>query len=225
MTTERPAETSETGLEGRGGGKTTTPETTDGVSVARAIEERLAGVVAGSGGDLERLEAGMVEVLEGVLPDTIPSHVRRRLGRVFAGVMSGLSWQAALDKVGTIWAAVSCYSSRNPAYSALLAALKANGRDAILQRLEGAAVAKAIEGWEEPVYQGGKLVGTILRRSDRLHEKLLDAHDPARYNPQPTATAGGQAGAGGPIAIQINIQQGQAQTPAVVTVEQADNPG
>lgn len=47
-----------------------------------------------------------------------------------------------------------------------------------------AAVARkrAVEGWDEPVYQGGKLVGHIRRYSDRLLMFLLCGINPARWS-------------------------------------------
>ena len=40
---------------------------------------------------------------------------------------------------------------------------------------------RAVDGVEEPVYQGGQLVGTKLVYSDTLLGKLLNANRPAKY--------------------------------------------
>jgi hypothetical protein len=44
--------------------------------------------------------------------------------------------------------------------------------------LEAEARRRAVEGWNEPVYQQGKKVGTIRRYSDRMLEVLLKGHRP-----------------------------------------------
>lgn len=40
---------------------------------------------------------------------------------------------------------------------------------------------RAIDGWEEPVFQKGELVGTVKRKSDRMLELLIKRHIP-QYN-------------------------------------------
>lgn len=52
---------------------------------------------------------------------------------------------------------------------------------AFAERLEHEAIRRAVEGYEEPVFQGGELVGTRLRYSDRLMELLLKGHLPDKY--------------------------------------------
>jgi hypothetical protein len=44
--------------------------------------------------------------------------------------------------------------------------------------LEAEARRRAVEGWQEPVYQQGRQVGTIQRYSDRMLEVLLKGHKP-----------------------------------------------
>lgn len=48
-------------------------------------------------------------------------------------------------------------------------------------RLEGEALRRAVEGWDEPVFQRGEQVGVIRRYSDKLLIELLRAHRPARF--------------------------------------------
>lgn len=45
---------------------------------------------------------------------------------------------------------------------------------------EGELMRRGVHGVDEPVYQGGKLVGTVRRYSDSLLQFLVKAHD-ARY--------------------------------------------
>ena len=49
--------------------------------------------------------------------------------------------------------------------------------------LEREAFNRAVTGWEEPVYQGGELVGTIKKKSDRILELMLRARVQG-YNPK-----------------------------------------
>ena len=54
-------------------------------------------------------------------------------------------------------------------------------REMAADRLEREAWRRAVEGWEEPVYQQGQLVGTVRRYSDTLLAMLLRAARPERY--------------------------------------------
>jgi hypothetical protein len=49
------------------------------------------------------------------------------------------------------------------------------------QALEDKATERAIEGWDEPVYQGGGLVGTKRKFSDRCLLARLEAEMPEKY--------------------------------------------
>lgn len=49
------------------------------------------------------------------------------------------------------------------------------------QALEDKATERAIDGWEEPVYQGGELVGTKQKFSDRCLLGRLKAEMPEKY--------------------------------------------
>jgi hypothetical protein len=46
-------------------------------------------------------------------------------------------------------------------------------RPVVAEMLLDEAVKRAKDGWKEPVYQGGKLVGTVRKKSDRLMSQLL----------------------------------------------------
>lgn len=48
-------------------------------------------------------------------------------------------------------------------------------------RLEEAARERAVEGWEEPVYQRGELVGSVRKYSDSLLAMLLKGAKPQKY--------------------------------------------
>lgn len=58
-------------------------------------------------------------------------------------------------------------------------------------RLEAEAIRRAVEGVEEPVYQGGQLVGTRTVYSDMLLGKLLGANRPAKFRERYDVTSAG----------------------------------
>lgn len=61
-------------------------------------------------------------------------------------------------------------------------------KDSLLEE----AHVRGATGWREPVFQGGKMVGTILKKSDRMLEALLKKHDPSmRDGPQTHVQVGG----------------------------------
>src|SRR5437870_358248 len=60
----------------------------------------------------------------------------------------------------------------DPKFAALWDEAERVGSDAV----EGETFRRAIKGWDEPVFQQGRKVGTIKRYSDRLLEILLKGH-------------------------------------------------
>lgn len=58
---------------------------------------------------------------------------------------------------------------------------------------------RAIEGWDDPVFQGGIQVGVVRKYSDRLMELRLKAADPAKYAERHEYTGAD----GGPIVQQM----------------------
>jgi hypothetical protein len=65
----------------------------------------------------------------------------------------------------------------DPEYPALFAAAAAKGKEAMVRE----ARRRAIEGTDKPVYQGGKLVGTIREYSDTLLIFLMKGAMPETY--------------------------------------------
>ena len=55
--------------------------------------------------------------------------------------------------------------------------------------LEAEAIRRGVDGWEEPVYQGGQMVGTIRKYSDNLLIRLLSAKRPEFRNSYTAPTA------------------------------------
>lgn len=89
-----------------------------------------------------------------------------------ASRQSHYDWMAA-DDVAADYDAADPGSEPGPYRVAFEAA-----RDEAADRLEMEARRRAEEGWQEPVYQGGKLVGLKRKYSDRLLLALLEAHHP-----------------------------------------------
>jgi hypothetical protein len=58
--------------------------------------------------------------------------------------------------------------------------------------LEAEAWRRAVEGWDEPVYQNGKLAGYIRKKSDALLVLLLKAAKPEKYRERRDMTSDGK---------------------------------
>jgi hypothetical protein len=51
----------------------------------------------------------------------------------------------------------------------------------VVELLEAAAWVRAVDGWDEPVYQGGQMVGTVKRFDGGLLKFLLRGNIPDKY--------------------------------------------
>lgn len=102
----------------------------------------------------------------------------------------------ALAELGTVTqAAEAAKTSRESAYK-----LRANApdfadawddaRERCFDRLERLAMERVEKGWDEPVYQGGELVGHRRMFSERLHERLLESAGRFRRNVELTGPGG-----------------------------------
>lgn len=79
---------------------------------------------------------------------------------------------AAVKAAGVARSTAYEWRENDPAFAAAWASAEETATDA----LEAEARRRAIDGWDEPVFQGGKDVGTIRRYSDRMLEILLKGH-------------------------------------------------
>ena len=107
---------------------------------------------------------------------------RRKSGRIarqgfLAALRRGLTITAAAEAVGVDRSTPFNWRRKNPAYAALWAAALDEGTD----RLEDEALRRGMRGVRQPVYQGGKRVGYIMRYSDRLLLALLRARRPRKF--------------------------------------------
>lgn len=53
--------------------------------------------------------------------------------------------------------------------------------DIATDALEAEARRRAVQGWNEPVFQGGVKVGAVRKYSDRMLEILLKGHRPEKF--------------------------------------------
>ena len=63
--------------------------------------------------------------------------------------------------------------------------------DVAMYGAESEVYRRAVDGVEQPVFQGGKLVGTFRKHSDVLLMFLLKAHNPGKYRDTYRGTDGG----------------------------------
>lgn len=104
---------------------------------------------------------------------------------------------AAYAQVGNISEAAKlakCHRSQHYVWlsdAEYKSAFRSARREAI-DRLEGEARRRAVDGVEEPVYQGGKQVGTVTRYSDTLLIFLLKGAKPRKYRDRHTVEHAGK---------------------------------
>jgi hypothetical protein len=72
-----------------------------------------------------------------------------------------------------------------------------------VDELEREAWRRAAEGFDEPVYQKGELVGTVRRYSDHLMSVLLKAHRPEKFRERTQTELTGPGG--GPLPVAVNV--------------------
>src|SRR5262249_36791287 len=84
----------------------------------------------------------------------------------------GASYGEAAAKIGVTRQAVDWVRAHEPEFARRVAA----ARKTAASILEDTAWNRAVNGWEEPVYQGGKQVGTVRRFSDGNLQMLLKGY-------------------------------------------------
>jgi len=103
----------------------------------------------------------------------------------------------ALKLVGLEWRTVSAYMTHDPAFKELYEEAVRIRNEYVGILREESADDRAINGWEDPIYQGGVKVGERRLFSDRLMELRLKATDPGKYADRHEHTGAG----GGPVAV------------------------
>ena len=121
-------------------------------------------------------------------PSGIPGdfkHIKDRNQRRFlAAFANGVGTiTAASDASGVSRSSHRRWIENDPDYQA--AFYEAN--EIIIERLEAVSMEHARDGWEEPVYQKGELVGTVRKYSENLAMFLLRGARPEKYRERFTA--------------------------------------
>lgn len=124
---------------------------------------------------------------------------RQRCVILLARIADGRSWSSALASAGLSWGQLGVMGRADPeGFGALLKAAEL-AKDAIFRRRgRDALVARATDGWDEPVFGGigegrSGQVGSKRRYSDKLLEFGLARMDPATFG-DPRSPASVQIG-------------------------------
>jgi hypothetical protein len=124
----------------------------------------------------------------------IPEHIQADFLRYLS---NGEKHCVALKLVGLEWRKVSAYMTHDPAFKELYEEAVRIRNEYVGILREESADDRAINGWEDPIYQGGVRVGERRLFSDRLMELRLKATDPGKYADRHEHTGAG----GGPVAV------------------------
>jgi hypothetical protein len=109
--------------------------------------------------------------------------------------MEGSFIGRACEAVGVSRQAIHKHQMKDPEFARQVEVARSVGAGVI----EDEAMRRGVEGVEEPIYQGGKLVGTVRRYSDSLLLALLRAHLPEKYTERSKTELTGADG--GPVKI------------------------
>jgi hypothetical protein len=139
----------------------------------------------------------MEKAIQSILHKQDPARVRD-LADVFARTANGAHWPKASADLGIAWPQISGYLAVYPLLRGLWQAAQEMGKAWRDECIENALFARGVEGWEESVFQGGRLVGSVRKFSDRCLELIAKANMP-KY----AATAAG--GDGGTAQVQVVI--------------------
>ena len=103
----------------------------------------------------------------------------------------------AADHVPVDRSTIYAHVLREPEFRAAVDAARLTGAE----RLEDVAIDRALDGWDEPVYQGGILVGHVRKHDNTLLVKMLGRFKPALYRERLGLEVSGPDG--GPIPLTI----------------------
>lgn len=138
-------------------------------------EEELAQVLADTGKKL-------TQAVDSVLP-AVGARTRAGLAVTLKELAKGSGHLDAIAAGGCSWGAVQAYRRFHPRWAALWDAARETGEQMRKARRADVAHKRAVDGWEEPVFQRGEQVGVIRRFDNRLLQFLLESDDPAKYRP------------------------------------------
>lgn len=101
--------------------------------------------------------------------------------RFLAALSRGVSVAAAAAEAGFAYSCAYKWRHADPNFAARWQEAYEEGTD----RLEDEALRRAVEGFDTPVFYGGKKVGQIRRYSDRLLMFQLRGRRPGKYRERP----------------------------------------
>lgn len=114
-----------------------------------------------------------------------PSRPRKRKENPYEKLLSlistGFRHSEALRACGLIWRDVGLRIAADPEYARRHIDAERIREEWWQRKREEEADRRAVDGWDEPVYQGGMKVGTIKRFSDTLLCRQMSAGNPAKY--------------------------------------------
>jgi len=141
----------------------------------KASEEELQTALLARGNTLEKC-------MEAILPST-ELRERTRICKVIEMTADAIPWRKISTETKTGWIEMASLA-RNPSFRELWHAARDAGEFLRKELRESEAHERAVEGWDEPVYQRGAQVGSIRRFDNRLLEFLLKADNPGKYREQ-----------------------------------------
>lgn len=101
----------------------------------------------------------------------------RRRETVLQALTQGYSYQTAANRAGISRRMIFLWREKDKAFDAACIEAHQSGIDL----MEDEALRRAVVGVNEPVYQGGMLVGHVTKYSDKLLEMNLKARRPEKY--------------------------------------------
>ena len=129
--------------------------------------------------------------LKRVLKRVLPSaNARRRteLATCLHMLSIGKKWTESQQKSKITWHHIQAYKRHYPAFAEIFE-MSEVCREAVRQlKRKDALDSRGVDGWEEPVFHKGVIIGYIKRYSDKCLELGLKASDPERYSDRKAAS-------------------------------------
>ena len=114
--------------------------------------------------------------LRGVLPDT-KAHTRNRVAEFLHLLSQGTTHRQATTETGLKFSELGILKAKHEGLEALWKAAVESGERIRQEIREEALDKRGVKGWEEPIYQGGKLVGHRRLFSDNCLELAVKGGD------------------------------------------------
>lgn len=109
----------------------------------------------------------------------------------------------AATAAGIQWAEFRLLVCKNEELATLYQEAQEIRRMGVAEQVQDNIERRALEGWDEPIYQGGKQVGYRRRFSDRCMEMLAKSVSPEKFSEQILVKSHVSGPGGGPIAFAV----------------------